>query len=236
MKLTPFGPAGTAHDPFAGEPVDPGEQLDFPADRYAAIGASEEETVELADYFASLSRKEQREALAWHEEQTDEELTESLSRYRAGRDALVALGGLSEEERGKLAELSEEDRQVLAELDDEQREELVAYGEALDELAGLSEEDRAAVAELAQNAQESAQAGAGAPDGDSGAQTPQEGGSEAPAEFTTEQIADLTIKQVQEQVEAGTVSAQAALDAETARGDEARSSLVDWLTKRTQQA
>lgn len=212
MTLTVNGPAGTPHDPFAGSRSDGGEVLSLPLDRYSEVGADEATLDDLQTYFAGLTREEQREAVAWHEDQTDEELAASLSRFVEARDAYTALGGLTDEEREALDALSEEDREALAALTPEER-------------ASLTTGQEAPVAPV--------QGPDGAPAGET---TPETGTGEqgAPEQtFTTTQIGDLTIPEVEALIDSGEVTAEQALAAEVARGDKARSSLVDKLTKTT---
>lgn len=243
MTLTAAGPAGTAHDPFAGTPVDDGAELVFPAERYAAVGATEQDVADLSAYFDSLTRQEQRAALTWHDANDDEQLAESLDRFRTARDAFAGLGGLTDEQRAELEALSDDDRAALAELVAADRQTAEAEQAAYD---ALSEDEKAALAALtpeqlaelrpepvADGATPDAQTSA-APAGTSDAGQP-ESGAQTAAEpekprFTTDEIADLTIPQVEALIAKGEVTAADALTAEQARGEKARPKLIEKLT------
>lgn len=240
MTLTAAGPAGTAHDPFAGTPLDDGAELVFPAERYAAVGATEQDVADLSAYFDSLTRAERRGALAWHDERSDEQLAESLAAFRSARDAFAGLGGLSDEQLAELAALSDDERAALAELAGQSdADEQAAYDALSDDekaaLAALTPEQLAelkpeTVADGATSAGDGSAAPAGTSDAgqpDSGAQTPADG--EKPR-FTTDEIADLTIPQVEALIAKGDVTAADALAAEQARGDKARPTLIEKLT------
>lgn len=154
MTLTAAGPAGTAHDPFAGTAPDDGAELAFPAERYTAIGATEQDVADLTDYFDSLTRQERREALAWHDARDDEQIAGSLARFREARDAFAGLGGLTDEQLAELAALSDDEREALTALASEAAEKQATDAEALAaltpeqvaELEALSEDERAALA------------------------------------------------------------------------------------------
>lgn len=264
MTITAGGPAGTAHNPFAGSARDVGDVPAFPAERYTAIGASEEEVTDLSSYYDSLSRQERRDAIVWHDEQTDDQLRESLDRFREARDAYAALGGLTDEQRAELEaltdeqraelaelaqaqaasaaekqaaydELPQEDKDALAALTDEQRAELATLADApptTPEQAAydaLSQEDKDALAQLTEG-QRAALDELNAPPVVEQAAPSGDGADEQPATFSTEQIADLRIDEVMELVDAGSVTAEAALAAETARGDDARPTLIKRLS------
>lgn len=243
MTLTAAGPAGTVTDPFAGTgPADDGAELSFPADRYSAVGATEQDVADLTAYFDSLTRTEQRDALAWHDERSDEQLAESLATFRQARDAFTGLGGLTAEQLAELAALSDDERAQLAELSGAEQpdaDEQAAYD-------ALSDDEKAALAaltpeQLAELRPEPADAGAepvadasAAPAGTSDAEQPDSGAQTGDeTSFSTKQIADLTIEEVDALIASGTITAEQALTAELARGDKARKTLVDKLTAAT---
>lgn len=238
MTLHAAGPAGTGHDPFVGAPADAGEPLTLPAERYRELGATDAELAELQTYFGHLTRAEQRDAVAWHDEIDDVELVASIARFREVRDALVALGGLTDEQRAELDALTEEERDALAALTPEERAELVALTPPAGAEGDAAGSDGAPAGEQPGEQQSAAQAGAqeapaddaAQPDGQLPAGDPS-AGQEPPADpFTPEHIGALTIPQIEQAIADGTVTAEVVLAAERSRGAEARKTLIAKLT------
>lgn len=222
MTLTAAGPAGTAHNPFAGGSPVAAEPVAFPADRYLSVGATPEEVEELSAYFSALTRAERRDAAAWHDEVGDEELTASLGRFREVRDALLALGGLTDEERAVLDGLTEEQRDDLADyvtsvraLDGLTEEEVGALASLTDDdravldaltdeertaLEGLTAEDVAALTASTpvQEGEETPEAEVPAGDADEATETPEEapGGGETSTEQQPDETQTFTTKDI----------------------------------------
>lgn len=116
MTLIAAGPAGTAHDPFSGEPAGPAPEFD--GTRYAAAGATEEELSYLAWGFSEATSVEQRRITAWLEQASDEELATAFGQWREQHNAYLEAEELTDgnvdEVLGRVGEDAELARRTLA--------------------------------------------------------------------------------------------------------------------------
>lgn len=219
MTLTSAGPAGTDADPFAGTP--PADAADgLPVDRYVSLGATDDDVEALRRAFADIPPQARAFVAADLAQADDDRLREHLDAFRQSIVLSAAWEALTESEREVLFQIPEEDRTALLLLDDDERAALAEYAEATEQPEPEPVEQPAAEPTPTET-----------DDGTGGAETSTE---QQPAETETFEATDVvgrTIPRVLDAVGDDPTRAQAVLDLETARGDDARTTLVDALRR-----
>lgn len=227
--LSAAGPAGTTTDPFVGTPVGGFAVPEFDADLWREAGATDEELEYLAGAFEQLPVEGRRQIAGWSAESDAGELAEALEQWRSVQADLQAAqvqrqeayDALPEQDRAVLEALSDEDRAALAEL-----------------AAAGSEADGETVPDDGESPPETPPVNAPPIEGDPApAVDPEADTKQLPDKsvtFAGGDIGDLTIKQVLEHVGDDKQLAAVAIEAEQAREDDARSSLLAHLRRITE--
>lgn len=219
MTLTSVGPAGTDADPFAGTPS-AAVEVGLPIERYRRLGATDADVEALQQAVEQIPADTRRAILLDLNRTDDETLRGHLDSFREIVVLSAAWEALTPDEQEALLLIPEPDRIALLHLDDDERDALRAY------VAAMTTPTEPAPA---QPTPEPAPAEPG------GAETSTEQQPTETETFVASDVVGRTIKRVLDAVGDDPARARAVLDLETARGDEARTTLVDALARIAEQ-